>query len=210
MTQQPFIVGITGGSGSGKTVFLKTVAASFSANEVCVISQDDYYYPREQQAYDDNGVQNFDLPSSFDNEAFGRDLAQLMAGKSIEIKEYVYNNETATPKTIVLHPAPIIIVEGIFVFHFENLRNQFDLKIFVNAPEELKIIRRIKRDQLERNYPLDDVLYRYENHVSPAFDSFIAPYQREADIIVNNRADYKKAANLVIGFLKNRINAVEN
>ena len=104
-----------------------------------------------------------------------------------------------------MKPAPIIIVEGIFVFHFEEIRSQIDLKLFVDAREEVKIIRRIKRDGLERNYPIDDVLYRYEHHVSPAFEQYIAPYRQDADMIINNHNDCKKAAEVVVGFLKQRL-----
>lgn len=205
MSQQPLIIGITGGSGSGKTVFLREVAQHFSKKELCIISQDDYYLPREVQYTDDNGVQNFDLPSSFDIEKFEKNIIQLKKGNAIEIEEYVFNNKNATPKIITLKPAPIIIVEGIFVFHFEKIRNLIDLKLFVDAREEVKIIRRIKRDGLERNYPIDDVLYRYEHHVSPAFEQYIAPYRQDADMIINNHNDYKKAAKVVVGFLKQRL-----
>jgi len=205
MSDKPFIVGITGGSGSGKTVFLKTVAAAFSTKELCVISQDDYYYPREEQLTDELGIKNFDLPTSFNHASFADDISKLLNGETIERKEYVYNNALAKPKTLTFEPAPIIIVEGIFIFHFEDVRNLLDLKVFIDAKEELKIIRRIKRDKLERNYPLDDVLYRYENHVSPAFDKFIAPYRPVADIIVNNHNDYQLAADVLIGYLKSRV-----
>lgn len=205
MNNKPFIVGITGGSGSGKTVFLKTVAEAFSNKELCVISQDDYYHPRDQQYTDALGVKNFDLPTSFNHDDFAKDISQLLNGNTIQRKEYVYNNALATPKILTFEPAPIIIVEGIFIFHFEDVRNLLDLKIFIDAKEELKVIRRIKRDKVERNYPLEDVLYRYENHVSPAFDKYIAPYRPVADIIVNNHNDYKLAADVLIGYLRSRL-----
>lgn len=204
-TQESLIIGITGGSGSGKTVFLREIAESFSKDQICIISQDDYYLSIDKQLVDENGIENFDLPTSFDIDAFERDLIKLKSGKSVQIKEYTFNNKDTIPNIITLKPAPIIIVEGIFVFHFENIRKKMDLKLFVDAKEELKVIRRIKRDGMERNYPLDDVLYRYQHHVSPAYTRYIAPYIKEADIVINNHQDYKKAANVVIGFLKNRL-----
>lgn len=207
MHQRPHIIGITGGSGSGKTVFLKAVAHPFDESQVCIISQDDYYLPREMQPEDPNGVNNFDLPECFDATAFARDIERLRNGQTVTREEYVYNNEKATPKLLTFEPAPVIIVEGIFVFHFEAVRNLMDLKVFIDAREELKIIRRIKRDQIERNYPLDDVLYRYEHHVSPAFERYIAPYRHEADLIVNNHDNYQKAANVLVGYVKSLLPA---
>lgn len=202
MQQRPHIIGITGGSGSGKTVFLKAVATPFDESQVCIISQDDYYLPREMQPEDPNGVNNFDLPECFDAAAFARDIERLRNGETVTREEYVYNNEKATPKLLTFKPAPVIIVEGIFVFHFEAVRALMDLKVFIDAREELKIIRRIKRDQIERNYPLDDVLYRYEHHVSPAFERYIAPYRHTADLIVNNHDNYQTAAQVLVGYVK--------
>lgn len=107
---KPYIIGITGGSGSGKTSFLRRVAESFGRDEVCIISQDDYYRPRNEQQTDELGVKNFDLPQSIDKKAFHNDIARLIQGETIERQEYVFNNEKATPKTVSLQSAPIIIV----------------------------------------------------------------------------------------------------
>jgi len=151
---RPFIIGITGGSGSG------------------FISQDDYYVPREEQYTDKQGKKNFDLPRSIDKKAFRKDIEKLIAGESIIKKEYVFNNELKTPRMLTFHSAPILIVEGLFVFHYKKIQRLLDLKIFLHAKENLKVIRRVKRDRIERNYPLDDVLYRYENHVLPSFEKY--------------------------------------
>ena len=207
MQKKPYLIGITGGSGSGHTVFLRALAAAFSNQELCIISQDDYYRPLTEQQKDENNIENFDIPSSINDEAFANDVKKLLNGESIQREEYMFNNDEAEPKILTFSPAPIIIVEGIFIFHFKKISELIDLKLFVDAREELKIIRRIKRDLIERNYPVDDVLYRYEHHVSPSFKKYIEPYRPEADIIINNHNNYQNAAQLVIGFIKNKINS---
>ena len=202
---KPYIIGITGGSGSGKTTFVKKIEQSFSRKEVCILSQDDYYLTKEHQKKDKNGVENFDRPSSIDKKSFVRDVKKLIAGKTVTKEEYMYNNKEATPKILTFEPAPIIIVEGIFVFHYKKIRKNLDLKIFIEAKENLKVIRRITRDQVERNYPLDDVLYRYENHILPAFEKYILPYRDGADIVINNNVNFDAGLDVVLGFLKNKI-----
>jgi len=200
---KPFIIWITGGSGSGKTTFINHLRDQFSEEQVCVISQDDYYRPREEQKTDNQGVTNFDLPKSIDKKAFIKDVGRLLNGEVVERLEYTFNNEKVNPKTLVFKPTPIILVEGLFVFHFNKMRALLDLKIYLHAKENLKVIRRIKRDRVERNYPLEDVLYRYENHVLPAFEQFIKPYMEDADVIINNNKQFHVGLKVVEGFLEN-------
>lgn len=200
---KPLVIGITGGSGSGKTLFIKGLREKFSEAEVCLISQDDYYCPMDQQSRDDQGVVNFDLPGSIDKEAFHKDIKRLMEGKTIQRQEYTFNNEKATPQMLTFTPAPILLVEGLFVFHFKKIRSLLDLKIFLHAKENLKVIRRIKRDKIERNYPLDDVLYRYQHHVLPAFEKYIEPYIQKADVVINNNENFEMGLEVISGYLEN-------
>ena len=202
---KPFLIGITGGSGSGKTTFIKALRKAFSEEALCIISQDDYYFPREQQLTDAEGVQNFDLPGSIDKKAFKADIDRLLAGETVERLEYTFNNEKANPKMRRFPSAPVVIVEGIFVFHFKKIRQLLDLKIFLHAKENLKVIRRIKRDQVERNYPIEDVLYRYEKHVMPTFERFIEPYMEDADIVVNNNSHFSVGLEVTKGFIRNKL-----
>ncbi len=196
------LIGICGGSGSGKTSFVKELKNNLDGQEVCFISFDDYYRPREEQQVDSNGVKNFDLPESMDIAQFLTDLEALKNGESITRQEYSFNNELAEPKDITLESGKVILIEGLFIYHFESLKQQFDLKVFISADDEIKIIRRIQRDQLERNYPLDDVLYRYKNHVIPSYKKYIEPYGGEMDLVVNNNQTYKKAAEVLSVYVK--------
>jgi uridine kinase len=206
---KPYIIGISGGSGSGKTSFVRRLRAAFSEDELCILSQDDYYLPREQQHRDHNDELNFDLPKSFDKKRFRKDIERLISGETLTLKEYTFNNPNAEPKLLIFKPAPILVIEGLFVFHFKKIAPLLDLKVFINAKENLKIIRRIMRDQVERGYPLDDVLYKYQHHVLPSFERFIQPYKEEADIVVNNNHDFERGLEVLTGFLKSRLKDVD-
>lgn len=196
------LIGISGGSGSGKTSFIRSLRNKFQETNLCIISQDDYYLPRELQVNDENGVKNFDLPESIDIEAFVGDIHKLQQGHAIERMEYSFNNELAKPKTLHFNPAPVIVVEGLFVFHIKEIFKSLDLSIIINAKPSDKIIRRILRDQKERNYPLEDVLYRYKHHVMPSFERYIEPYIDDVDLIINNNASYEKGSMVVSAFIE--------
>lgn len=203
--QRPIVIGISGGSGSGKTSFIRKLKTAFDDSEICIISQDDYYKTRDKQISDARGIKNFDLPVAIEDQELVYDIRALKSGKTITRQEYTFNNEAKTPGIITLKSAPVIIVEGLFVLHFEDIRKELDYSVFIEAKENLKVIRRIKRDQLERNYPLEDVLYRYENHVMIAFDKYIAPYKELTDIVINNNVNFNKGFEILVGFIKIKI-----
>ncbi|WP_226390062.1 uridine kinase [Penaeicola halotolerans] len=202
---KPYIVGITGGSASGKTLFLKKLLSAFSEKEITLISQDNYYKPRNLQPIDDKGIYNFDTPNSIDFEQYAQDITHLKEGKSVFRQEYTFNNPNKVPEMLEFKPAPIIVVEGIFVFYYPELEELLDLKVFIDAKDYIRLKRRIIRDNEERGYGLDDVLYRYENHVMPTYEKYIEPFKHYADIIVPNNTHFENALNMVTVFLKNKI-----
>ena len=202
--QHPYLVGITGGSASGKTTFLNRLLAAFPEDQVCLVSQDNYYHPRDQQILDDQGVHNFDLPASIDAAAYAADVLALSQGREVRRQEYTFNNAAATPKQLVFRPAPIVVVEGIFVLHFAEIAKLLDLKVYIDAQEHVKLHRRIVRDRDERGYDLADVLYRYTHHVAPTYEKFIAPYKHEADVVIPNNQHFEKGLEVLIGFLKGK------
>lgn len=185
---KPFIIGVAGGSGSGKTFFLKCFLHHFGPQEVSLISQDDYYRPKKEQTIDENGWINFDLPEGIDDERLLRDLKQLIAGESIQKKEYTFNVDEENAKLLNIASAPIIIVEGLFVFHFQEIAKLFDMKIFMDADEEITLNRRISRDEIERGYTRDMIMYQWINHVLPAYKQYLLPYKDECHkVIMNNK-----------------------
>ncbi len=199
------MVGITGGSASGKSLFIKRLLDSFQEEEICLLSQDNYYKERHLQPRDEKGYENFDLPESIDHVQFIQDIQDLHDGISIEKLEYTFNNPNLVPKMLKLNPSPVIVVEGLFVFYFPEILNRLDLRIFIDAEEHIKLKRRINRDGKERGYDLEDVLYRYENHVAPTFDRYIRPFKADADLIVPNNRSFDHALDVIVTFLKTRI-----
>lgn len=204
MSSKPYIIGITGGSASGKTLLLKSLLGAFQPHEICLVSQDNYYRDRELQPKDENGVYNFDTPQSIDFDQYAADIKALKEGKSVFRKEYTFNNPHATPTMIETKSAPIIVVEGIFVFYFPEVSNLLDLKIFIDANDIIKLKRRIVRDRDERGYDLEDVLYRYERHVAPTYEKYIKPFKQEADLVIPNNHSFRKALDVLIAFLKTK------
>lgn len=195
------VIGISGGSGSGKTRFVNDLTARFGNGEICFLHQDNYYKPIEQQEKDDEGIENFDLPDSLFLDKFAEDIKKLKNGESVVFTEYTFNNETSESKVVTIEPAKVIIAEGLFLFHHKVIREQLDLSIIIHADDSNRIIRRIKRDRKERNYPVDDVMYRYEHHVMPSYRLYIYPYLTDVDIVVNNNKSYDRSLDVLSAFI---------
>lgn len=188
-TNAPFVVGIAGSSGSGKTFFLKCFLNHFAAHEVALISQDDYYIPANTKTKEENKLYNFDLPTAIDRPAFEHDIRQLFEGHTVYRNEYTFNNPALKPKLIETRPAPILIVEGLFIFYYEEVNALLNHRIFLHAEEEVALQRRLKRDLVERGYDEDDVRYKWTNHVMPAYDQYLLPFREQCDRIIMNNTD---------------------
>lgn len=202
---RPFTIGITGGSGSGKTHFINSLSTRFKPEEICLLSQDHYYKARDLQATDERGVKNMDLPTAIERERFHQDILKLKKGETLTIKEYTFNNPKAEARLIEFKPAPILIIEGLFVQYFEEITSQLDLKIFIEAKDYIKLSRRIKRDNDERGYDVHDVLYRYQHHVMPVFETLINPLKHQADLIIPNNQNFENALSILTLALKSKL-----
>jgi uridine kinase len=193
MRRKAYLVGIAGGSGSGKTTLVRALRDSLPPGSCCMVSQDDYYHPIEAQHRDENGRVNFDLPGAVDLDGLANDLATLVNGGSITRPEYTFNNPAGQARTVDLHPAPVVLVEGLFLLHHEPLRELFDLRVFVEASEESQLARRLRRDAVERGYGEDDVRYQWHHHVLPAYRNYLLPHRHLCDLHVVNETGHERA-----------------
>lgn len=206
----PFIVGISGGSGSGKTFLVNALMQSFKASDICFISQDNYYKSKEFVPKDANGIENFDTLEAIDRQKFLADVKKLVRGETVEIFEYTFNHPGKSAAKLILYPAPVVLIEGIFLFAIKELFDLVDFKIFVDAKDVVKIKRRILRDAQERGYDFNDVFYRYENHVSPAYEKYIYPFIDKADFVIPNHQKCDKAVEALVCFLKTKTEGRQN
>jgi uridine kinase len=165
MQSKPFVMGIAGSSGSGKTFFLRCFLNHFTEDEITLISQDDYYIPANTKTQEENKLYNFDLPTAIDRKSFYHDIKSLFDGGTVYKEEYTFNNPNIKPRILEIKPAPILIVEGLFIFHYEEVNALLDHRIFLHADEDIALDRRLKRDLIERGYNEEDVRYKWVNHV---------------------------------------------
>jgi uridine kinase len=180
------VIGITGGTASGKTTIVTEIIEELPTNEVCVISQDSYYKATGLLNYEERTKINFDHPKAIDFNLIIKHLKNLKAGKTIAQPVYSFITHNRTKDVIETHSKKVIIVEGTLLFNNEELREIFDLKIFVHADTDERLIRRIRRDIDERGRDLNEVLNRYQNTLKPMHEKFIEPSKKHADIIIPN------------------------
>ena len=204
-SRRPYFVGIAGGSASGKTSFLNALLNAFAPDEISLVSQDNYYRPAAQQVADENGRLNFDLPDSLYREEFHRDLQLLEAGIPVRRQEYTFNNPAVTPGIVCVEPAPIVVTEGLFVFHYDEVWHMLDYKVYLDASEHIRLQRRIDRDSKERGYPEADVRYQWEHHVMPADRHYLQPFKERCDLVVDNDHHYAPGLNALVAHLKNTV-----
>ncbi len=205
--RSPLLIGIAGGSGSGKTRFGSDLQRSFPEGTVEIFSLDNYYRPQEEQPRDYDGQPNFDTPESFYRDRLLSDLQQISEGKELRVPKYQFNiDRGGTPSYITVRPLPVVLVEGIFTFYFQEVVDLLELKVFIQAPLWLMMKRRIERDESERGYgDMKETLMRFERHVAPAFNQYILPLREKADIIIPNHESYDNALSLLRTYLEARI-----
>lgn len=190
---KPILIGIAGGTGSGKSTVAKEVYRCLPEDSIAVIEQDSYYKDQSNLSFEERIKTNYDHPDAFDTELLLEHLKMLQEGKAIDKPIYDFENHNRKKETIRVEPKSIIIVEGILILAEERLRNQFNIKIFVDTDADLRIIRRIQRDIKERGRTIDSVIEQYINVVRPMHLQFVEPSKRYADIIIPE-GGYNKVA----------------
>ena len=180
------IIGIAGGTGSGKTTFVNQIIKDLPTGEVCIISQDSYYKATDNLTYEERKQINFDHPAAIDFGLIVQQLEILKSGKKIEQPLYSFVTHNRIKDTLEKRPSKVVIIEEILIFSNKALRDLIDIKIFINAATDERLIRRIKRDTSERGRYIDEVLSRYQNTLKPMHKDFIAPSKKFADIIIPN------------------------
>ncbi|MBP8792928.1 MAG: uridine kinase [Lutibacter sp.] len=199
------IIGIAGGTGSGKTTVVNQILNELPVDEVCVISQDSYYNETFNLSYEERTKINFDHPKAIDFELLVSHIKQLKKGEVIEQPIYSFVTHNRTSDCIITHPKKVVIVEGILIFNSKELRELFDIKIFVHADTDERLIRRIRRDIEERGRDINEVLTRYKTTLKPMHQQFIEPTKNYADIIIPNDRFNTVAVDIVRTVISNKL-----
>ena len=199
------IIGVAGGTGSGKTTVVNNIMDQFSENEVAILSQDSYYRDNSHLPLEQRGDLNFDHPDSIEFSLLIDHLVRLKAGESVEQPSYSYKTCTRSEITTTIFPKPVVIIEGILVLCDSKLRDVLDIKVYVDCDSDIRLSRVIQRDIVERGRDLYQVLERYEETVRPSHLQFIEPSKRFADIIIPEGGKNKVAIQILTHFIKQNL-----
>src|SRR5258705_3309349 len=199
------IIGICGGTGSGKTTVANRILESVSANEVVFIQQDSYYRNLKDLPLDFQQIANFDHPDALDNDLLVRHVRKLRAGEAIELPLYDFRTRTRLNETRAVEPKPIVIVEGILIFADPRLLEQLDVKVFVDTPDDIRFIRRLRRDVAERGRTVESVIEQYLATVRPMHMQVIEPSERYSDVIIPEGGHNLVSIDLISGKIRERL-----
>jgi uridine kinase len=195
--RRPIVIGVTGGSGSGKTSVSRAILDKFTEVSILLLEQDFYYKDQSELPFEDRLKTNYDHPFAFDTDLFIKDLQKLIQYESIEQPVYDYSKHTRSDQVIHREPKEVIIVEGILILEDKRLRDLMDIKVYVDTDDDIRIIRRIKRDMESRGRTLDSVIHQYLTVVKPMHQQFIEPTKKFADIIIPEGGQNQVAIDLM-------------
>lgn len=197
MSSRRILIGIAGGSGSGKTLVARTIVRELGSDRVVIIDQDSYYRNLEDIPFRDREARNFDHPDAFDNDLLKDHIRDLLAGRPIEQPVYDYAQHRRLPETRRIGEHLVVVLEGILIYVDPELRELMDIKLFIDADADVRFIRRLRRDLIERGRSVDSIIRQYEESVRPMHLQFVEPSKRHADLIVPEGGHNKVAIDLV-------------
>ncbi|MBP1926152.1 uridine kinase [Sedimentibacter acidaminivorans] len=200
--KKPIFIGISGGSGSGKTTIVNRIYSEVPEKSICIIEHDAYYKDQSELTYEQRCKTNYDHPFAFDTDLFVEHIKKLKDGETIDKPIYDYEIHNRKKENVMVEPKEIIIVEGLLVFYEERIRDLLDIKIFVDTDADIRIMRRIMRDMKERGRTLDSIISQYVDTVRPAHEQFIEPSKKYADIIVTEGGNNLVAVDLMVTKIK--------
>jgi uridine kinase len=205
----PVIIGISGGTGSGKTTIANVILSRVGADEITIMAHDSYYRDLAHLPFEDRSKINFDHPDSLETTLLVDHLHRLRRWESVQIPIYDFTTHTRTQKTQRVEPRPIILVDGILIFVEPALRELFDVKIFVDTPADVRFIRRLQRDMQDRGRSLDSVIQQYQFTVRPMHEEFVEPSKRYADVIIPEGGLNAVAMDMVVARIKSLLATAE-
>ena len=195
--KKPIIIGVSGGSGSGKTSVSRAIFNNFSNHSIMMLEHDSYYKDQSHLSFEERLKTNYDHPFAFDTDLLIEHLEKLLNYETIEKPVYDYVAHTRSTETVIQEPKEVIILEGILILEDKRLRDLMDIKIYVDTDDDIRIIRRIKRDMIERGRTLDSIIDQYLSVVKPMYHQFIEPTKRYADVIVPEGGENHVAIDLI-------------
>ena len=208
MDNQILVIGIAGGTGSGKTTLMKNIMTRFEGH-VTVLSHDNYYRRNDHLTYEERCQINYDEPAALETDLMARHLLQLRNGQAIDCPVYDFSQHNRSDETIRIEPKNVIIVEGILIFENRELRELMDIRIFVDTDSDVRLCRRIKRDVNKRGRTLESVLLQYQQTVKPMHEKYVEPSKRFADLVVPEGGKNLVALDMIMGRIQRHLNEVE-
>jgi uridine kinase len=205
--KKPVLIGVAGGTGSGKTTFASAIMESVGTEQTLLISQDAYYHDRTHLSLEERAQINYDHPRAFDSELLHHHLTELKAGRPVPRLAYDYATHTRKETKGLLEPRPVVILEGIMVLEDKNVRSVLDIKIYIDADADVRLIRRFRRDISERGRTLEGVTKQYLESVRPMHLEFVEPSKRYADVIVPEGAQNQVALDMVIARIRSLLDS---